>query len=356
MHFSFINDTNINQRNYASIDLMKFVASLFIVGLHSHIFISFGGKAEYLYQILARFAVPFFFISSSFFFCKKMNAELTANSVITYSKRILKMYLFWFVLYVPLIYYLRLYPLISENENWLYILSSFIRELIFSSTFPGSWYLVASIWCAFILFVCSIRFSAKCILFFSAFIYLLPLFSSAYYGIAILNPLTQNVITKYEEFFSTAYFSWPAGLLYFALGKYFAENESRIIKFSTSFLVKGLFISILIGFIEMGMLGYYHIIRSSDVYFSLIPISVFLFLGILKLKIIGGTGIFVFFRKASTVIYLSHFCFVFLYDIFFTDLQINSFLLYIIIVSLCLTTFFMIKYGEKKYKWLKFAY
>lgn len=125
-----------------------------------------------------------------------------SNKVIfQYAKRILKMYLFWFIVYIPLIFYLRIYPLIIENCDSLYILRSFIRDLLFSSTFPGSWYLIASVWCAFILHYLSKYISLKLILGISLLLYLLPLMSSAYYGIVTRNDFIYKFILFYEDNF-----------------------------------------------------------------------------------------------------------------------------------------------------------
>ena len=122
-------------QHYTAIDLTKFIASLFIVGLHSHVLASYGGTVDYIYQVFSRFAVPFFFISSSFFLYQKSSVQESNKAVFQYARRILKMYLFWFIVYMPLIFYLRIYPLIIENCAPLYILKNFIRELLFQFHF-----------------------------------------------------------------------------------------------------------------------------------------------------------------------------------------------------------------------------
>ena len=85
-------------RNYNALDAMKFVASLFVVGIHVHPFGDFSGKADYLFIVLARFAVPFFFVTSGFLLFKRLKSEENPNRYVkSYVMRILKMYLFWFI-------------------------------------------------------------------------------------------------------------------------------------------------------------------------------------------------------------------------------------------------------------------
>lgn len=343
-------------QHYTAIDLTKFIASLFIVGLHSHVLASYGGTVDYIYQVFSRFAVPFFFISSSFFLYQKSSVQESNKAVFQYARRILKMYLFWFIVYMPLIFYLRIYPLIIENCAPLYILKNFIRELLFSSTFPGSWYLTASVWCAFILYYLSKYISLRLIFGISLLLYLLPLMSSAYYGIAIQNNFISKFILFYEEYFSIAYFSYPAGLLYFVAGKIISAKKEQIASMSISFYVKAVCLSLLAAFIEMGILGYYRIARSSDVFISLIPLSLFLFLLVLNLNLNLQKAKAVTLRKASTIIYLSHFLYVYVYEIFFAEWHLNSILLYILILMFCFITFAFINYNEKRYLFLRYAY
>lgn len=342
--------------HYTAVDLTKFIASIFIVGLHSHVLASYGGTADYIYQVFSRFAVPFFFISSSFFLYQKSNMQDSNKVIFQYAKRILKMYLFWFIVYIPLIFYLRIYPLIIENCDSLYILRSFIRDLLFSSTFPGSWYLIASVWCAFILHYLSKYISLKLILGISLLLYLLPLMSSAYYGIVTRNDFIYKFILFYEDNFSIAYFSYPAGLLYFAIGKFISVKQEQIVCIGTSFYVKAVCLSLLAAFIEMGILGYFRIVRSSDVFISLIPLSLFLFLLVLSLNLNLPKATAVTLRKASTIIYLSYFMYVYVYEIFLTELQLNSILRYILTLVFCFITIAFINYNEKRYSFLRYAY
>lgn len=106
----------------------------------------------------------------------------------------------------------------------------------------------------------------------------------------------------------------------------------------------------------MGILGYFRIVRSSDVFISLIPLSLFLFLLVLSLNLNLPKATAVTLRKASTIIYLSHFMYVYVYEIFLTELQLNSILRYILTLVFCFITIAFINYNEKRYSFLRYAY
>lgn len=85
-------------KNYDVLDLTKLVLSIMIVAIHTSLF------PNILYPWL-RLAVPLFFIISSFLlFSKVNNVSLTEKDIVVknYIIRQLKLYLFWFIILLPL--------------------------------------------------------------------------------------------------------------------------------------------------------------------------------------------------------------------------------------------------------------
>ena len=85
-------------------DILKLVLAIFIVGIHST-------RAGMILRPVFRLAVPLFFIISSYLFFLK---QCTLSSWIErykglkkYAKRILLLYLFWFLLLFPFTIYYR---------------------------------------------------------------------------------------------------------------------------------------------------------------------------------------------------------------------------------------------------------
>ena len=93
---------------YYSIDIYKFVASLMVVAIHTHPFD--GTELDYYFTSFCRIAVPFFFISSSFFFFCKSTLNICA-----YTKRMLTLYGLWLIIESPFV----LYKFFVDSDNSL---------------------------------------------------------------------------------------------------------------------------------------------------------------------------------------------------------------------------------------------
>ena len=79
------------------IDIIKFVCCLLIIGIHTHPVFRNNTWDFYSLEYIARIAVPFFFISSGYFF-----AGMDENKRISYIKRIALLYLIASVIYIPI--------------------------------------------------------------------------------------------------------------------------------------------------------------------------------------------------------------------------------------------------------------
>ena len=80
-------------KSYQFVDFLKFFFCLCVVAIHTSVFPEFGGASAVL-----RLAVPFFFITSGFFFGRKViNSEKTEIWQITkrYCLRLLKIFIFF---------------------------------------------------------------------------------------------------------------------------------------------------------------------------------------------------------------------------------------------------------------------
>lgn len=201
-----------------SIDLMKFSASILIFLMHSKIFPNMAWADDAL-QIAARWGVPFFFISSSYFLFGKRNGEMK-NAVVMYTRRIALLYGVWFLFNLPGMIYdycLGRDPL--DIRTWLLM----FKSMILTSTFKGSWFLLSSVFSAWAVYALSKKCSARAIIVLTLPLYLCCAASSVYGG---LLPEGAAVV------FSTLFFptNIAGGCFYFALGKYAAENETALLR------------------------------------------------------------------------------------------------------------------------------
>ena len=120
-----------------TVDLMKFVLALVVVGIHIHPL----PEPYYTYSwgVFGRLAVPFFFIASSYFFFRR---SPNTSDLKRYVVRLLKMYLFWFIFTAPLTV---MQQFTSPHGDLASKILIFIRNFFFGSTFKGSWFLMALI-------------------------------------------------------------------------------------------------------------------------------------------------------------------------------------------------------------------
>ena len=83
---------------YTSIDLFKFIAAALVVCIHTRPFYAYPTLDLFWTRVICQIAVPFFFCFSSYIFFKR------GKSIRDYIKRMLSLYLVWFIIEIPFVY------------------------------------------------------------------------------------------------------------------------------------------------------------------------------------------------------------------------------------------------------------
>src|SRR5690606_23055977 len=125
--------------NYVGLDYFKIVAAVLVIAIHTGPLMSYSEYADFLLtSILARLAVPFFFMVSGFLLFRKIASKPDeAKDILrSYAFRIGLIYIISTLLYVPLNLYAGHY---AEGIS----LFSLLSDLIFNGTFYHLWYLPA---------------------------------------------------------------------------------------------------------------------------------------------------------------------------------------------------------------------
>lgn len=346
---------------YNSIDILKFVASFFVIMIHVSLF---GDINPYLNLFtadgLSRLAVPLFFLASAFFFYKKnLNLDVSAQkiSLLKYTKRMLILYFGWFIINLPKTIYERF---IYNEKPLLENILQFIKSFFLTSTFSGSWFLVScvfSVW--FLYFVFNKSFESptrvnKLIICICCFFYLLCVITSAYGN--IFNKVGLGVF--YDSFifyFTKPYTSILVGVPYFALGRYIAKNDPHL---NVRGKILGI-LSLFLFFIEILLTYNLDLQMSNDCYLMILPCAYFIFILIKDIKIEFKFNT-VIIRNASTIIFFSHFIWIFAIEIFerIFSLSINSLYRFVLVTIMCLLTVlaFLTLSKKKIFSWLKYLY
>lgn len=118
--------------NYKLIDLLKFICAFLVVGIHTRPFQACSDLLDKLfYYDISNYAVPFFYACTGYFLVIKHPKEKLQTKIKFRFIKILKIYLVWSVVYLPLtvcgyfvegrsglrylIFCLRNYVLVGEN-------------------------------------------------------------------------------------------------------------------------------------------------------------------------------------------------------------------------------------------------
>ena len=138
--------------------------------------------------------------------------------------RQLKLYLFWFILLLPATLYLRREWFSSGILIGIY---NFIKYLLFSSTFPASWFFSALIWGTLIVYLLSQKINYKFL--FVAFLiinYATYLLVKNYNSLIEINFL-KNIFNLYLISFPSPEFGFPISLIWILIGKMFADETIK---------------------------------------------------------------------------------------------------------------------------------
>lgn len=204
------------KEGYVGIDIARIVAAFLVVAIHTSPLSSFSETGDFvLTRVVARLAVPFFFMTSGFFLlsAKKRSVE----AVRSFAKRTLAIYGAAILLYIPV----NLYNGYFAMENFL---PKLIKDLVFDGTLYHLWYLPASVIGAVIAWRLIERGGYRWAFAVSGVLYLIALFGDSYYGIAEKLPFLHALyalLFQIMDYTRNGFFFAP---LFFVMGAYIADN------------------------------------------------------------------------------------------------------------------------------------
>lgn len=149
---------NDSQPRYNSIDLGKFIMAFCVVAIHTYPLANCSNEIILsIYDSFVLAAVPFFFLSSGYLLAKRMqwpyDSTESTHIIGSYLIKIIKLYLIWSVIYLPLaIYY---YILFEKSVK--YPILNYLQGLVFRGEHYNSWmlwYLLSSIYALFFVWTC----------------------------------------------------------------------------------------------------------------------------------------------------------------------------------------------------------
>lgn len=281
-------------KNTGSMDYAKLIAAFFVAAIHTSPLMSIGANADFLLtRILARMAVPFFFMVTGYFLLPQylFEGSTDCRPFIRFIRKTLFLYGIAALMYLPTNFYAGHFSGITFWDA--------IRLLLFDGTFYHLWYLPATILGVFILITLR-RLPIAVIATIIFILYGLGLSGDSYYGFLKHMPVLEGLYSKLFEITSytrNGLFYAPAFLFMGAILHQKKRPESN--KYFNSL---GLFISTLCMIAEGFYLHWLDVQRHDSMYITLPICMYFLFRLVLLIRISPNKGL----RIISTGIYLIH--------------------------------------------------
>lgn len=327
-----------------AIDIMKLFFAICIVGIHTNVLDHFSSRCNwYVTHLLFRLAVPFFFITSGFFFGRKflqISGDKTErlNICHQYIHKNLPMFIFWGGF--GLIWYT--ITLIIEQDKFVII--KMIRTALF---YPrgAMWYLAASMVAIWII---GELWNHKNLLILIALGgYSFALLANTYYFL-VENTWVGQIINLYMKIFISARNAIGVGILYIGLGIWISSENNPLRQWNTKRIVSMCCILFIIYYIEVTITYGKHVLDDSSCFIVLPLFSMMLFLLIQRTYVPVSREQSFEIRKLSVYLYCLHPAIDSIGRTYILK-KFNSYVLYFFInLMLCLTIWMLTKKSKNK--------
>lgn len=253
------------KKGYTGIDYFRVIAAVLVIAIHTSPLLSYNEAADFvLTRIIARVAVPFFFMTTGFFLFH--GGKVSCQKIKRFTKKTAILYGISILLYLPI----NIYNGYFAGES---LAGRIVRDFLFDGTMYHLWYLPASILGVWISAVLLRKVGMQKTLIAAGVLYVIGVFGDSYYGIAEQIPFIKGM---YDVLFRI--FSYTRNGLFFApiflvMGTWIScmrrQNAKR-------YLIPFL-ISVEVLVIEGMCLRIYKLQRHDSMYLFLIPCMFFLF-------------------------------------------------------------------------------
>ena len=301
-------NTELVSKNYNMIDLMRFISSILVISIHTS---PVSGEIGFLLNnVVARIAVPFFFTTSGYFLYSKI--ENNCKYVTSYIKKILYIYIVWYVIYF-------IFRCFIEFKGLnIKIIILLIREFLFSGYYQ-LWYLPSLVLSILVvsIFIKKRKFSFLYIT--SIFLFFLGISGDSYYGF-FNNKLLDEILEIYFFIFGSTKTGVCFGVPFITLGVIIKKYDIKI-KHLNSMLI----VSIILFIGEARFLDFYNIGKGRNIYIMLVFVVALIFIKLLYLRCEININLAKLLKRLSLRIYCSHAFFILLFNEFIEILNYNSY-------------------------------
>lgn len=210
----------VRKKEYDAVNVFKFFCALLVIAIHAKPFVNhFWLDAEI--GLLTRFAVPYFFLSSSYFLFQKISrctsVKEKSNYYGAYFLRLLRFYLIWYIIF-------NVFDIAFGGS--IHSVQWYIKQFIFPTNGSSLWFVSALLWASLIVYMLTLFVRKETVLVISIVFLGLGYMLSTLLGVtedigivAFLNEKVTPVIGVQNGLF----FAFP----YVALGSVMAHQDIK---------------------------------------------------------------------------------------------------------------------------------
>lgn len=316
------------KKRYYQIDVMRFICAILVITVHTSALYSIGRiPGTVLSLVVARIAVPFFFITSGYFFYERFNNK---GYIFEYLKRISLIYLSSSLLYTILAY--------SFVKSRSFSIELLIKNLLFDGLSPSLWFLPTLILSIAIVSIFLKKNWTNQLIIFSILLYFLGLIGDSYYGL-IEGTQLKNVVDIYSRIFVYTRNGVCFGIPFISLGALI--NKHNIKERIKQVGVLTVIFSMIFAF-ESYTLITKNIPRDYNMYISLLFLVPCIFLLALKSNKVVSERNSKLLRDMSLWIYCLHELIIIIIYSIFPEITKNSFFVFMVVTTLTIPISYII--------------
>lgn len=289
------------KQEFYAVDFFRLVAAFMVIAIHYPPFENVGyALSGGFSNILCRIAVPFFFLLSGYFLGERIK---NSAKTISYVKKLIRFYLIYSVIYLPLSFY----GVINKGYSIWKILVRYLRGVLLTGSYRHLWYFLALIVSVGLLYliVNKVKINDKALSGLCFVIYFVGvvgcLFETELRSIVFLKGPIDFYFNIFDDTKNVFFFGFP----FVALGYLVAKHREKFV-FSTKYILFLIF-SVGIMCVEKVVEMAVAVSVKQDMMISMVPTTCMLFLCIAFIKMKDSVGKMAeLSRKMSMLIYVWH--------------------------------------------------
>lgn len=281
----------MNRREYAGIDYFRIIAAALVVAVHTSPLLMINETGNFvLTRVIARVAVPFFFMTSGFFLFS--DSRMNKEKLYGFLRKTGLLYLVSIIIYIPINIY-------NGYFQQKYLLPNILKDIFFDGTIYHLWYIPASMLGAVIAYYLVKKVGYHKAFIIALLLYVIGLMGDSYFGIIQSSEILKSFYNKLFSFSSYTRNGLFFAPIFFVLGGIIARQRKQ---YSVNLCLIGLLSSIILMTVEGLILHSLELQRHDSMYITLLPCMFFLYQLLIQWK---GHSLTIL-RKSAMIIYIIH--------------------------------------------------